>query len=157
MKKTCRVILASFLFASSATVGFAMDGHKNQKQQKQEFSEKAEIKEINKNSEAFLGQRVEIEGEVEDVVVNGQSFILEGDTWFDNEILVVSKGRIVNLKDMADEDRRVVLTGTVKHANFYEIENNLGSNVDPNVELDKKKGVTYILLDNFQSAGKLSE
>lgn len=151
--------LLGFLFcfvglSIAAQGAYAIEG---QGMSQEQFAEKATVKEINKNVEAFLGQRVQVEGEVEDVVVNGQSFILEGDTWTSNDILVVSKGRIVNLSSMANEDRRVSLVGTVKHANFYEIENELSANVDPDVELDKKKGVTYILLDNFQSAGQFSE
>ena len=152
MKTTYAIVLG--LILASGT--FAMEGYGSM--QKQEgFAEKADVKEINKNPQAFLGQRVRVEGEVNDVVVGGQSFILEGDTWTNNDILVVSKGRIVNLNEMADENRRVTLTGTVKHANFYEIDNRLDANINPGVELDKEKGVTYILLDSFQSPGTLSE
>lgn len=120
-------------------------------------AEKTSVQEINKNSSNFIGRKVRVEGEVEEIVTGGQSFIIEGDNWTKNEILVVSKGRILNLDQLADENRRVTLTGTVKYANFYEISNNLNSGIDPDMELDKKKGVTYILLDNFESTGKLSE
>lgn len=152
MKTTYAIVLGIFL----ALGAFAMEGHGSMQKQ-ESFAEKADVKEINKNPQAFLGQRVRVEGEVNDIVVGGQSFILEGDTWTNNDILVVSKGRIVNLNEMADENRRVTLTGTVKHANFYEIDNRLDANIDPGVELDKEKGVTYILLDSFQSPGTFSE
>lgn len=148
------ITVVGLLFASQAFAGSSVNKSSSAADT---FAEKASVKEINNNSDSFLGQRVEIEGEVEDIVMGGQSFILEGDTWTDNEILVVSKGRIVNLNTMADNDEKISLTGTVKHANFYEIDDNLEASVDPNMEIDKKKGVTYILLEKFNSAGKLSE
>ena len=104
----------------------------------------------------FIGKRVKVKGEIDDIVMEDRSFILEGDTWFGNDILVVSKGKVMNLKDLADKVSKVTITGTVKHANFYEVENDLDSALNPELELDKKKGVTYILLDDFQS-GKMAE
>lgn len=151
MKKTFAAVIAGLMFSS---LGFAKGtDHKVQEQQavSDGIVEKAEVDKINEDHKSFIGKRVQIEGEIEDVVMQDQSFILEGDSWFNNDILVVSKGKILNLKDMADEDKRISVTGTVKHANFYEIENDLDSAVNPELELDKKKGVTYILLDNFQS------
>lgn len=158
MKKICAAIMASLIFTPLA---FAKGWDKQQKQQEQRVQaqmpvEKAEVDKINNEYKNFIGKRVQVEGEVEDVVLQDQSFILEGDSWLNNDILIVSQGKIVNLKDMADEDKRVSVTGTVKRANFYEIENDLDNAINPELELDKKKGVTYILLDNFQS-GELAE
>lgn len=154
MKKISVAIVAS-LFAFSAS--FAMQGQHERRQEQKSMAERAKVEEIIKNPKAYLGQKVQIDGKIEDVVVNGQSFILEGDTLWGNDILVVSKGRILNLDDMADEEKRVNIVGTVKYANFYELENDLQSPINPEMELDKEKGVTYILLENFGTEARLSE
>ena len=137
-----------------------MEGHKkgHEKQQQQETTlvQEVNVEKINDNYKDFIGKRVKVKGEIDDIVMEDRSFILEGDTWFGNDILVVSKGKVMNLKDLADKESKVTITGTVKHANFYEVENDLDSALNPELELDKKKGVTYILLDDFQS-GKMAE
>ncbi|MCO4754879.1 MAG: hypothetical protein KC478_10390 [Bacteriovoracaceae bacterium] len=160
MKKIGIFIATAFLMTTSAYAmgeGEMHDSkHKAQQQQGSTLVQEVNVEKINDNYKDFIGKKVKVEGEIEDVVMADQSFILEGDTWFGNDILVVSKGKIMNLKDLADKESRVTITGTVKHANFYEVENDLNSALNPELELDKKKGVTYILLDDFQS-GKMAE
>ncbi|GEM_PF-6963554 len=157
MKFTVIAIATACMFTATA---YGMEGHKkvHEKQQQQETTlvQEVNVEKINDNYKDFIGKRVKVKGEIDDIVMEDRSFILEGDTWFGNDILVVSKGKVMNLKDLADKESKVTITGTVKHANFYEVENDLDSALNPELELDKKKGVTYILLDDFQS-GKMAE
>lgn len=157
MKFTVIAIATACMFTATA---YGIEGHKkgHEKQQQQETTlvQEVNVEKINDNYKDFIGKRVKVKGEIDDIVMEDRSFILEGDTWFGNDILVVSKGKVMNLKDLADKESKVTITGTVKHANFYEVENDLDSALNPELELDKKKGVTYILLDDFQS-GKMAE
>tara|TARA_Y100000780_G_scaffold232596_1_gene269015 strand:+ start:164682 stop:165197 length:516 start_codon:yes stop_codon:yes gene_type:complete len=157
MKNTAIAIFSACMLASGA---YAMEGSKhhdkNKQQQTATLVQEVNVEKINDNYKDFIGKKVKVKGEVDDIVMEDRSFILEGNTWFGNDILVVSKGKVVNLKELADKESQVTITGTVKHANFYEVENDLNSALNPELELDKKKGVTYILLDDVQS-GKMAE
>lgn len=87
----------------------------------------ATIDRILDDPRAYIGRTVTVRGEVDDLV-GPRAFMLEdGDLFFDDELLVVSAGRLPRLVEGEGEVR---VTGQVRRFNRAEVEDELGIRLD---------------------------
>lgn len=90
--------------------------------------------------EQFVGEIVEVAGEVEALYGNN-SFTLEEDELFDTQILVVSEDNLANRIENTDvntftNEDRVRVTGTLQRFVTADVEQDLGITLDPEIEIE---------------------
>ena len=100
--------------------------------------------EVAENPKRFVGQRLTLTGEV-DEVFGDRAFELEGnDVIFDDELLVLSKSPIRLVGQPVKDDDRVIVTGTVREFTVTELERDLTWDLDPELEVRWRDGTAFV-------------
>lgn len=95
-------------------------------QDKEPVGEQPTVEQVTEEPNRFIGERVRLSGEV-DNVYSAQAFELESDDpIFDNEILVLTKSPVMLAGETLDNGDDVVVTGTIRMLTVAVIERDLG-------------------------------
>ncbi|MGD8862592.1 MAG: hypothetical protein PVI30_21455 [Myxococcales bacterium] len=102
------------------------------------------VENVEEHPEQFLGKRITLTGEVDDVYSN-QAFELEEISWlFDDEVLVLTR-KPVNLGAERLEDGMLLsVTGTPEKLIITEVEEQLGWDLDPELEVKWKDKLVFV-------------
>lgn len=92
------------------------------------------VEEVDENPLRFYGERVTLNGEV-DEVFSDRAFELEGmGVWWDDQILVVTRAPVVIGGAGLENDDEILVSGTVRPLTIVEIEREIGWDLDPQIE-----------------------
>lgn len=109
-----------------------------------------DVEELQDNIQAFIGQRVRVPGEVEDVL-GPRSFVLESGGIFDDEIVVVIPARAQGMDPaLMRQDTQVTVTGTVRSSPIIDIERETGWDFDPELEIELEGTRIFLVADSVQ-------
>jgi len=104
-----------------------------------------DVEELNDELARYAGQRVSVEGEVEEWL-DPRSFVLEGGGLFNDEIAVVIPPNAQGLDPQRlREDADIVVSGTVRATPLIELQRELSWDLDPQLEVELQ-GVKYFLV-----------
>lgn len=108
------------------------------------------VKEVDDHPDRYVGKRVTLTGEVDDVYSN-QAFELEGHGWiFDQEVLVLTRTPVRLGTSKLSDDLEVRVSGIVRKMSRAEIEREIGWNVDADLE-NRWRDKTVVIADDISA------
>jgi hypothetical protein len=115
------------------------------------------VSDIIDDTAAYLGEKVTVSGEVEDVR-GPRTFLIGGDECvFDDELVVLTsipypamKGRDADLA----EDDIVQVTGTVRNFNVVDVEREIDWDLDPQLDVEMEGVKTGLVADSMLVTGR---
>lgn len=106
-----------------------------------------DVEELNDAIGGLDGQRVVVEGEIEEHL-DGASFVLESGGIFNDEITVIAPATEGGLQpQLLSEDADVVVTGTIRRIPAIEIERELGWDFDSEIEAELEEVQTFLVAE----------
>jgi hypothetical protein len=123
--------LAAVLIAS---LGGACTEKKREQAQPAELP-KADVQQVTEDPMRFIGKRVRLSGEV-GKVYNPRAFELKGEgIWWDDTMLVLTRGPISISGEMLAEDDEVTVAGVVNKLTVVELERDIGWDLQEELEV----------------------
>jgi hypothetical protein len=135
------ITLAAGAALACSSMAFADDAKKDANNQKATAEKTVKIKDINKRPQNWLNKKVTLHGKIEQVGADAKSFVLNGDGFFNDEILVITRSgaktaAAANITPMFKEDNKVQVSGTIRRMKIVEVEKEYSLDLDPQIEVE---------------------
>lgn len=140
-----RNLIFSFLILALSQTSFA-EGEKKIDAQTNTKATRVENVETLLDKKAELdGKKVTVKGEVKRTI-DGQSFILEGGGFLDDEVVAVTQDQ--EKMKLIRENARVTVTGTLRTIPVVEVRRELSWDLDPQIETELQGARAVLVVDN---------